>query len=87
MDQIVEITKNIAQNFKEIIHQFLKTISWYPVLKILSIFPMVAMSLRIPTVKLKIPKKSIFEIRNQDFCYIQVKVFDLSYLPVRAVGT
>ena len=32
---------------------------------------------RIPTVKLKIPGKSIFEIRNQNFCYIQVIVFDL----------
>ena len=42
---------------------------------------------RIPTVKLKIPGKSIFEIRNQKFCYIQVLVFDLSYLPVAAVGT
>ena len=42
---------------------------------------------RIPTVKLKIPGKSIFEIRNQNFCYIQVIVFDLSYLPVAAVGT
>ena len=42
---------------------------------------------RIPTVKLKIPGKSIFEIRNQNFCYIQVIVFDLSYLLVAAVGT
>ena len=31
--------------------------------------------------------KSIFEILNQNFCYIQVIVFDLSYLPVTAVGT
>ena len=38
---------------------------------------------RIPTVKLKIPEKS----RIQKFCYIQVIVFDLSYLPVAAVGT
>ena len=30
--------------------------------------------------------KSIFEIRNQNFRYIQVIVFDLSYLPVVAVG-
>ena len=30
--------------------------------------------------------KSIFEIQNPDFCYIQVIVFDLSYLPVAAVG-
>ena len=30
--------------------------------------------------------KSI-EIRILDFCYIQVIVFDLSYLPVAAVGT
>ena len=37
---------------------------------------------RIPTVKLKIPGKSIFGLRNQNFCYIQVIVFDLSYLPV-----
>ena len=42
---------------------------------------------RIPTVKLKIPGKSIFEIRNQNFCYIQVIVFDLVYLPVAAVET
>ena len=41
---------------------------------------------RIPTVKLKIPGKSIFEIRIPNFCYIQVIVFDLSYLPVAAVG-
>ena len=31
---------------------------------------------RIPTVKLKIPGKS----RIQKFCYIQIIVFDLSYL-------
>ena len=31
--------------------------------------------------------KSIFEIQNQNFCYIQIIVFDLSYLPVAAVGT
>ena len=31
-------------------------------------------------------RKSIFEIRIQKFCYIQVIVFDLSYLPVAAVG-
>ena len=37
--------------------------------------------------KLKIPGKSNFEIRNQNFCYNQVIVFDLSYLPVAAVGT
>ena len=37
--------------------------------------------------KLKIPAKSIFEIRNQNFCYIQVIVFDLSYLPVAAIET
>ena len=36
---------------------------------------------RIPTVKLKIPEKSIFEIRISNFCYIQVTVFDLIYLP------
>ena len=42
---------------------------------------------RIPTVKLKIPGKRIFEIRNQNFCCIQVIVFDLSYLPVAVVGT
>ena len=37
--------------------------------------------------KLKIPGKSIYEIRIPIFCYIQVIVFDLSYLPVAAVGT
>ena len=42
---------------------------------------------RIPTVKLKIPGKSIFKIRNQNFYFIQVVAFDLSYLPVAAVGT
>ena len=31
--------------------------------------------------------KSIFEIRIPNFCYIQVIVSDLSYLPVAAVGT
>ena len=31
--------------------------------------------------------KSIFEIRIPNFFYIQVIVFDLSYLPVAAVGT
>ena len=38
--------------------------------------------IRIPTVKLKIPAKS----RIQKFCYIQVIVFDLSYLSVAAVS-
>ena len=38
---------------------------------------------RIQTVKLKIPRKS----RIPNFCYIQVIVFDLDYLPVAAVGT
>ena len=38
---------------------------------------------RIQTVKLKIPGKG----RIQKFCYIQVIVFDLSYLLVEAVGT
>ena len=42
---------------------------------------------RIPTVKLKIPRKNIFGLRNQNFCYSQVIDFDLSYLPVAAVGT
>ena len=41
---------------------------------------------RIPTVKSKIPGK-LFPSRIQNFCYIQVIVFDLSYLPVAAVGT
>ena len=31
--------------------------------------------------------QSIFEIRNQNFSYIQVIVFDLSYLPVAAGET
>ena len=30
--------------------------------------------------------KNIFQIRIQKFCYIQVIVFDLSYLPVAAVA-
>ena len=29
---------------------------------------------------------NIFEIRIQNFCYIQVIVFDLSYLPVTAAS-
>jgi len=33
------------------------------------------------------PGKRIFEKRNQNFCYIQVIVFDLGYLPVAAVRT
>ena len=32
-------------------------------------------------------RKSIFEIRIPNFCYIQVIVLDLSYLPVAAVET
>ena len=32
---------------------------------------------RIPTLKLKIPGNSIFEIRIPNFCYIQVIVFDI----------
>ena len=39
--------------------------------------------IRIQTVKLEIPRKS----RIPNFCYIQVIVFDLGYLPVAAVGT
>ena len=39
---------------------------------------------RIPTVKFKIPAKSI---GKANFCYNQVIVFDLCYLPVAAVGT
>ena len=31
--------------------------------------------------------KSVFEIRIPNFCYIQVIVFDLGYLPVAAVGS
>ena len=42
---------------------------------------------RVSTVKSEIFGKSIFKIRNQNFCYIQVIVFELSYLPVAAVGT
>ena len=42
---------------------------------------------RIPTAKLKIPGKSIFKTRNQNFYYIQVIVFDFSYRPVAAIGT
>ena len=32
-------------------------------------------------------RENIFEIRMTNFCYIQVIVFDFSYLPVAAVGT
>ena len=42
--------------------------------------------IRIPTVKLKIPVKNHGKIRIPNFCYIQVIVFDLSYLLVAAVG-
>ena len=31
--------------------------------------------------------KSIFEIPIANFCYIEVIIYDLSYLPVAAVGT
>ena len=40
-----------------------------------------------PDGEIKNSGKSIFEIRIPNFCYIQVIVFDLSYLPVAAVGT
>jgi len=39
---------------------------------------------RILTVKLKIRKKTFLEFEN--LCYIQIIVFDLSYLPLAAVG-
>ena len=35
----------------------------------------------------EVPGKGIFEIRNQNFFYIQVIVFGLGYFPVAAVGT
>ena len=41
---------------------------------------------RFPTIELKFQEKH-FEIRISSFCYIQVIVFDLSYLPVAAIGT
>ena len=40
----------------------------------------------IPSGEIENSGKSIFEIRIPNFCYIQVIVFDLSYLPVAAVG-
>ena len=40
---------------------------------------------RIPAVKLEIPGKSIFEIWNQNFCYIQVIVFDLGSLRSKTI--
>ena len=42
---------------------------------------------RIPTVKLKIPGKSIFEIRNQNFCYIQVLALTLRQLKLSISGS
>ena len=42
---------------------------------------------RTPDGEIKNSGKSIFEVRIPNFCYIQVIVFDLSYLPVAAVGT
>ena len=41
----------------------------------------------IPDGKIENSGKSIFEIRIPNFCYIQVIVFNRSYLPVAAVGT
>ena len=40
-----------------------------------------------PDAEIENSVKSIFEIRIPIFCYIQVIVFDLSYLPVAAVWT
>ena len=40
-----------------------------------------------PDGEIETSEKSIFEIQIPNFCYIQVIVFDLSYLPVAAVGT
>ena len=57
------------------------------VLKIFELRDRPLLGVRIPTVKLKIPEKSIFKIRILNFCNIQVIVFDFSYLPVAAVGT
>ena len=42
---------------------------------------------RTPDGEIKNSGKSIFEVRIRNFCYIQVIVFDLSYLPVAAIGT
>ena len=42
---------------------------------------------RNPTVRLKIPGKRFFEFRNPNFCFVQIIVFDFSYLPVAAAGT
>ena len=42
---------------------------------------------RIPTVKLKIPVKSMVKSRIPNFFYIQVIVFYLGYLSVAAFGT
>ena len=59
-------------------------IVWFPTLyKVASTTGLPQESNRIQTVKLKIPGKS----RIPNFCYIQVIVFDLGYLPVAAVGT
>ena len=38
-----------------------------------------------PDGEIETSEKSIFEIQIPNFCYIQVIVFDLSYLPVAAV--
>ena len=43
--------------------------------------------LRIPTVKLKIPGRPFLKPESRTSSYIQVIVFDLSYLPVAPVGT
>ena len=40
-----------------------------------------------PDGEVKRSGKIIFEIRNQNFCYIQVIVYDLSYLPEAAIRT
>ena len=38
-----------------------------------------------PDGEIETSEKSIFEIQIPNFCYIQVIVFDLSYLPVAVV--
>ena len=53
-----------------------------PIMRVRTVFILILVT-RIPTVKLKIPGKS----RIQKFCYIQVIVLGLSFLPVTAVGT
>ena len=75
------INEKLGLNFTTIIRIFIVDLSPVALLVINRVFGAKTFSLkehfkvgfRIPTVKLKIPGKSIFEIRIPNFCYIQVQ--------------